>query len=221
MAAERRHVAAAVGYVLDVRVKHDLSAGDWAVLALLCEAPRHGYAVATVMAPDGEIGRVWSLRRSMTYRTIATLEGLGLLTVDTLQAGARAPERRVMRGTPEAQERVAAWLRRPVEHVRDLRVLLLLKLCFLRRRGEPVTGLLRVQRAVLARQEQALAAQRDGGDELARTLARWRWSMTTAALHFVDLMLAEAGVPGEASRPDGAPCEKRLTARAPGTHTRH
>jgi DNA-binding PadR family transcriptional regulator len=198
-----------------VRVKHDLSPGEWAVLALLCEEPRHGYAVAALMAPDGAIGRVWTLRRPMTYRAIATLEGLGLVAVDTVQAGASAPERRVMRATPEAHERIAAWLERPVEHVRDLRGLLLLKLHFLRCRDEPAAALLRAQRAVLARQELALAGRREDGDDPSRTLALWRWSMTDAALRFVDLMLAEAGAPAEVSGSDCPLCGSGTAARAP------
>lgn len=172
-----------------VRVKTDLLVGEWAVLALLCEAPRHGYAVAALMAPDGEIGRVWSLRRPMTYRTITALEGLELITVDSIEPGTTAPTRRIMRATPEAEHRVAAWLGEPEEHVRDLRALLLLKVHFLRRRGAPITPLLEAQRTVLARQEAALRAKGDDEDQLGRMLVEWRWSMTDAALRFVERML--------------------------------
>ena len=173
-----------------MRVKTDLLAGEWAVLALLCEAPRHGYEIATLMAPDGEIGRVWSLRRPMTYRTVTALERLALVVVDSVQPGTTAPKRRVMRATQEAQDEVAAWLSRPEEHVRDLRSRLLLKLHFLRRRRETIAPLLDAQRIVLARQAQALAAQREQLDELGSMLAQWRLSMTEAALQFVDLQLA-------------------------------
>ncbi len=66
-----------------MRVKRDLLAGDWAVVALLCEEPRHGYALASLMAPDGEIGRVWSLRRPMTGAALEfvdeVLEGQGTM----------------------------------------------------------------------------------------------------------------------------------------------
>jgi DNA-binding PadR family transcriptional regulator len=174
-----------------VRVKSDLLAGEWAVLALLCEEPRHGYAIATLMAPDGEVGRVWSLRRQMSYRSIAELEKLGLIAVEEIVPGKTAPTRRVLRATPEAEQRVAAWLEQPVEHVRDLRSLLLLKVHFLRRRSRPIDRLLRAQREVLLRQERSLAEQREHADELGRMLARWRWSMTDAALRFIDTMLVD------------------------------
>ena len=186
--ADRDGLSATVSLV---RVKTDLLVGEWAVLALLCEAPRHGYEIATLMAPDGEIGRVWSLRRPMTYRTITALEGLGLVVVDALEPGTTAPTRRIMRATDDARDRVTAWLATPEEHVRDLRSGLLLKLHFLRRGGEQTAPLLEAQRAVLARQADALTEQREQRDELAGMLAQWRRSITEAALQFVDLQLAE------------------------------
>ena len=178
-----------------MRVKHDLLAGEWAVLALLCETPRHGYAIAALMAPDGEIGRVWSLRRPMTYRTISALEKMELIAVDAVEPGTTAPNRRILRATGEAQERVEAWLREPVDHVRDMRSLLLLKVHLLQRRQASTEALLRAQRAVLEKQARSLAAQRREGDDLGRMLAEWRWSMTDAALRFVDAMLPASAVP--------------------------
>jgi DNA-binding PadR family transcriptional regulator len=175
-----------------VRVKTDLLAGEWAVLALLCEAPRHGYELATLLAPDGEIGRVWSLRRPMTYRTLTALERLEFVVEDSVEPGTTAPTRRIMRATAEAQDQVTVWLAQPEEHVRDLRSRLLLKLHFLRRRGETIAPLLNAQRIVLARQAEALSPQREQPDELGSMLAQWRWSMTKAALQFVDLQLAAA-----------------------------
>ncbi|HEV7176713.1 MAG TPA: hypothetical protein VGN29_14535 [Solirubrobacteraceae bacterium] len=45
------------------RSRDDLGAGEWAVLALLAEQQGHGFAVARVMTPDGDIGKVWTVRR--------------------------------------------------------------------------------------------------------------------------------------------------------------
>jgi PadR family transcriptional regulator AphA len=173
------------------RVKHDLLAGEWAVLALLCEEPRHGYAIAGLMDAGGEVGRVWSLRRPMTYRALASLQKLGLAEVDSVQSGEMAPDRTVLRATDVARARVDEWLVRPEPHVRDLRSLLLLKILFLRRRGRPLTPLLGPQRERLAEQVDALAAGPGDGDELAGLLLRWRCSMTEAALGFVDDLLEE------------------------------
>ena len=170
---------------------NDLLVGEWAVLALLCEEPRHGYAIAGLMDAGGEIGRVWSLRRPMAYRALASLQKLGLAEVESVQSGAMAPDRTVQRATQVARARGDEWLLQPEPHVRDPRSLLLLKILFLRRRGRPLEPLLRPQRERLAEQVDSLAAGPDDGDELAGLLLRWRCSMTEAALGFVDELLAE------------------------------
>src|SRR3954464_13070172 len=46
-----------------------LSPGDWAVLGLLVEAPRHGFAITQVMAAEGELGRIWRVRQALVYCT--------------------------------------------------------------------------------------------------------------------------------------------------------
>ena len=84
------------------------------------------------MAPDGEIGRVWSLRRPMTYRALTSLQKLGLAEVDSIESSSTPPPNRtLLRATPDAQALVEQWLITPEPHVRDLRSLLLLKIHFL------------------------------------------------------------------------------------------
>ena len=58
------------------RGRDELTAGEWAALALLTEEATHGFALARTMAPDGEVGRVWSLRRPLVYRALETLIGM-------------------------------------------------------------------------------------------------------------------------------------------------
>ena len=62
-----------------------LTAGEWAVLALLDEQSTHGFALARALEPDGDVGRVWSVRRPLVYRALETLERKGLVApVETL-----------------------------------------------------------------------------------------------------------------------------------------
>jgi DNA-binding PadR family transcriptional regulator len=184
-----------------VRRKQDLLVGEWAVLALLCERPLHGYAVHATMAPDGDLGRIWSLGQPLTYRTLDVLRSLGLVEVAAVKPGARAPQRTELVATAAAKRMVARWLRTPEPHVRDLRSSLLLKVQFLRRRGRSPVALLEAQRELLAEQAAALAepveatgsftATLPSGDGEADALVRrWRWTMTDAALRFVDETLA-------------------------------
>ena len=54
---------------------------EWAALGLLCEAPSHGWAIAQSLAPDGEIGRVYSCARPLVYRALGQLRDAGLAEV--------------------------------------------------------------------------------------------------------------------------------------------
>jgi DNA-binding PadR family transcriptional regulator len=168
-----------------VRRKHELLVGEWAVLALLCERPMHGYAIHATMAPDGELGRIWSLGQPLTYRTLDVLRSLGLVEVAAVKPGAGAPQRTELVATARAKRMVTRWLKTPERHVRDLRSSLLLKIQLLRRRGRSPVPLLTAQRDLLAHQAAALAepgADNGAADALVR---RWRWTMTDAALRFV------------------------------------
>ena len=49
------------------------SLGAWAVLGLLCEGDTHGWTLVRALAPQGEIGRVWSIPRAIVYRTVGLL----------------------------------------------------------------------------------------------------------------------------------------------------
>ena len=41
-----------------------LSLPEWTVLAVVSERPTHGFAIARLTAPHGELGRMWQLGRS-------------------------------------------------------------------------------------------------------------------------------------------------------------
>lgn len=110
----------------------DLSPGEWAVLALIAQAPTHGFAIAKALAPDGEVGRVWTLPRPLVYRAIDTLQAADLIEPRRTEQG-QGPRRTVVATTRRGKRFVAEWLEQPVEHVREARSQLLLKLLFLDR----------------------------------------------------------------------------------------
>ena len=51
--------------------------GEWACLGVLYAGPAHGFAVAARLKPAGDVGRVWSLSRPLTYRSLDQLAGRG------------------------------------------------------------------------------------------------------------------------------------------------
>src|SRR6185312_17466352 len=132
------------------RARSELTAGEWAVLALLAEEPSHGFALARAMAPDGEVGRIWSVPRPLVYRAIETLKARELVRPAGTVASPAGPQRTVLQAMPNGKRTVTRWLRTPVEHVRDARTLLMLKLLFLARRKADPNPLLSAQREVFA-----------------------------------------------------------------------
>jgi PadR family transcriptional regulator AphA len=165
-----------------------LTTGEWAVLALVEEGPIHGFAVARSMAPGGEVGRVWSMRRPLVYRTLDVLEDRELTQTAGTEASTTGPQRTLVEVTAEGRDKVANWLIEPVEHVRDARSELLLKLLFLDRRGAAPDALLDAQRDRFHEQERELRSMLDASDGFSRTLALWRVENTAAAVRFVDAL---------------------------------
>jgi PadR family transcriptional regulator AphA len=88
--------------------------------------------------------------------------------------------------TPQGRDAVRHWLDTPVEHVREVRSHLLLKLALLDRAGGDPTGLLERQKATLEPIAQAINAENPGSDGFDATLLAWRRATAAAALSFLD-----------------------------------
>jgi DNA-binding PadR family transcriptional regulator len=166
----------------------ELAPGEWAVLGLLGEGPKHGFAIARVLAGGGEIGEIWSLPRPLVYRALGVLKDRGLARPLSTEAG-QGPNRTILTATPAGLEALEAWLDEPVAHVRDARSLLLLKLVYAERSGRDTGRLLERQREMLL---PLVAAHRDriarsSGWE--RTVELWRSECTGTVLAFTEKML--------------------------------
>jgi len=162
-----------------------LSLAEWTVLALISEHPTHGWAISQLTAQDGELGRIWHIHRPVIYRSIGRLEQDGLVAPQTVEAG-RGPQRTIYAATPGGNKAVAAWLDTPVEHIRDVRSHLLIKLALLGRAGTDATGLLRRQKAILQPIALAIAKERSQRHGFDATLLAWRRATAAAALSFLD-----------------------------------
>ena len=121
-----------------------MSLAEQVCLALVVEGVRHGYAIGSLLARTGELGRVWSLSRPLTYRAIDSLVDRGLVTRAGVEVG-KGRERSVLAPTPAGRRAAKAWLDRPVTHLRDIRTELLLKLSLRQRAGVPTAPLLAAQ----------------------------------------------------------------------------
>ena len=162
-----------------------LSLPEQAVLAILSQKPLHGFAVAQLTAPGGELGRIWRIPKAVIYRAIGRLTQTGLITPDGTQPGL-GPQRTVYTATPQGRLAAQHWLDTPVQHVRDIRSHLLLKLALLDRAGADPTALLRRQRAILEPIAQAIQAGQPQDSGFDATLLAWRQATAAAALDFLD-----------------------------------
>ncbi len=134
-----------------------LSLTEYAVLGILAEGSSHGFAISKELGPDSEVGRVFTVRRSLVYRALERLVDMGYATAVATEKG-DGPNRVVHRVTRNGRRRLSGWLGRPVSHVRDLRIEFLLKLTLLTRSGESPLALIRAQLAALAPTFEALEA---------------------------------------------------------------
>jgi DNA-binding PadR family transcriptional regulator len=168
-----------------------LAPGEWAVLALLCERPAHGWALARQLSATGELGSIWSLGRPLVYRSLEILEQRQLIRPAGNEPGARGPNRTIFRATAEGHAAIAEWLVEPVEHVREGRSLLLLKLVFAQRTCVDPRPLLIAQHDAAVAAIDSLAARVHASSGSDSILLRFRLESTRAVLRFVEALRAE------------------------------
>lgn len=170
------------------------SPGEWAVLGVVGEGPTHGFAVAQLLAADGALGRIWTVPRPMVYQALKKLQNQDLIRERGTERTERGPARTIVTLTSSGRRSLNRWLAAPVEHVRDVRSLLLLKLALLHRSGRDLRPLLQAQRQRVRPQRAALEALSletggDGADGFERVLALWRLASSQATEQFLDALL--------------------------------
>jgi len=168
-----------------------MSLPEWLVLAILSQQPMHGFAVAQLTVAGGELGRVWQIPKAVIYRAIGRLLDAELVVPQSTEQGL-GPQRTIYAATPEGSEAARRWLHTPVQHVRDIRSHLLLKLALLDRVGGDPTDLLCSQRAVLEPIAEAIEDQRAQSGGFDATLLAWRRATAVAALDFLDTITERA-----------------------------
>lgn len=142
--------------------------------------------MARLTAPTGALGRVWQIPRPVVYRALGRLEAAELVTPKAIETG-RGPQRQLFGSTESGRRDVSRWLETPVQHIRDVRSQLLIKLALLERRRTDATPLLRRQREVLAPIADAFRTSTgDGVVGFEAVLGAWRHANVRATLEFLD-----------------------------------
>jgi DNA-binding PadR family transcriptional regulator len=166
-----------------------LSRSEWIVLSLVCEGPTHGSAVSRLMGPDGDLGRIWRVPKGVVYRSLDRLSDLGLIRSAGQEPSSQGPVRLLVEATEAGQAAAAAWQHRPVQHTRDIRSELLVKLALLHRSGADPHDLLAAQQALLVPLAGALRDRMATATGFDRTLLLWRYETASATVRFLDALV--------------------------------
>jgi PadR family transcriptional regulator AphA len=142
----------------------------------------------------------------VVYRALQRLEALGLIRTVGEQRTSQGPVRSLFEATPAGRAAAGAWLGTPVQHPRDIRSELMVKLALLDRSGTDSRDLLREQLAQLLPVAAALEDRLRATTGFEHTLALWRHEAITATLRFLQTLTAPDEVPNQrrVSRPGAA-----------------
>ena len=161
----------------------ELPLTEWVVLALLDEAPRHGFAVARELTPEAPLGRVWTVSRPLTYRAVDQLLVKGMAEATHSEPSDEGgPNRTVMRPTSAGRRVVRKWRVAPVEHLREMRSAFLVKLLLLERAGVDPRPLVEAQLVAFGPRFERVAHARRPQDPV----ARWRYETAQATRRFLE-----------------------------------
>jgi DNA-binding PadR family transcriptional regulator len=157
--------------------------GEWACLGAVYPTPTHGFAVARRLQPDGDLGRVWSMTRPLTYRALDQLLERRLVEQRGIEPGRAGGERTVLAASRTGRAALRRWVTTPVVHLRDLRTELLLKLTIAEHCNLDVSAMLHAQHVGVAQTADALRLKAD--DDRADVIALWRSESADAAVRFL------------------------------------
>jgi DNA-binding PadR family transcriptional regulator len=131
------------------------------LLALLDEAPSHGYQLKTAF--ERRTGGNWALNIGQVYTTIQRLERDGL--VESVPGESEDEDRREYRITPMGREQLAAWFDHPVVPEAPARDELTIKVLLAVAAGDvDVSALLQRQRRASIEQLQAYTRRKAKAD---------------------------------------------------------
>lgn len=159
--------------------------GEWACLGALVHQRAHGFAVAKRLAPDGDIGRVWTMSRPLTYRALDILVLQGMVRAVAELPGTAGSNRVVLAATPKGRAELKVWLRTPVTHLRDIRGELLLKLVLTDAIGDNPGKLVDGQLAIFRSLREGLGQPARRKADVGDPVAAWRRENATAAVRFM------------------------------------
>lgn len=111
---------------------------EYAILGLLESQPMHGYEMFQQFK-NGALGQIVHLEMSQMYAFLKKLERLKYIEAQ-LEAQGPRPPRKIFRLTEQGRHTFFQWLKEPVVRPREIRILFLIKLYFVRQFTPEATG---------------------------------------------------------------------------------
>ncbi len=163
----------------------DRNPAEYAILGALERGPAHGYDLYQYLSVSLEA--IWTLGLSQVYALLSRLEQEGLITHQR-HAQEKRPDRKIYTLTSMGMKFFKDWVRRPVPHVRDLRLEFLCKLHFSRTLGRSAeTRLIKAQMALLEEKCERMHSKAKSMEAFMEIQAlRFRLSQTEAAVTWLD-----------------------------------
>lgn len=103
-----------------------------ALLGFLFEKAKHGYELYKEISDPGGIGGVWRVKIGKIYSMLKKLESQRLIQATSEQDGNRPPKTTYFL-TNKGRSIFNEWMITPIIHGRDLRILFLIKIYFMRK----------------------------------------------------------------------------------------
>jgi DNA-binding PadR family transcriptional regulator len=106
------------------RLKH-----EYFLLGLLYRHPRHGYDLLKEVRHSPGLSAIWYVKPGRIYALLDRLEIAGMVTVSQVESQ-KAPSRKQYTLTPEGENAYLDWVKQPVSHGRDMRLIFPARLYF-------------------------------------------------------------------------------------------
>ena len=156
---------------------------EFVLLGLLVDGPAHGYDLQQRL--HAGLGPVWRIAWSQLYNVLHSLEEQGRIR-SSIGEPSNGPPRHTYTITPQGRRAFFEWAATPVARLRDVRVVFLAKLYFLRRhRADELDLLIGQQAEVLGRAIDALDAA-DGDPWVTSIATSFRRRQMQSALEWLD-----------------------------------
>ena len=145
---------------------------------------RHGYDLAREFQPDSDLGEIIRLEPGMLYHHLKKMERLGWVSSHREQVD-RRPARSVCSLTEEGRVELERWMREPVGHTREIRLVFLVKLYLARQFDSNLAHELIAHQIATLEEIGSGRSDSTADGEFSRAVRRLRLSQTQTALEWL------------------------------------